>query len=395
MIKNFLRFLFICITKIILYPYVFFFQNVRFKYNKNKLPKGNFVLIGNHQSNWDGVWANLMFPFRFIHFIVNDELFRTRFSSFLAGDVLQQIKRGTTMNDISGIRRLIEVKKAGKNIGIYPEGDIAYWNTNLDITLAIAKLVKGLKLPIVFVRIEGARIRSPRWANSPYRARPTYSFNRLITADELDGLDVEDLFEIIKEEITYDDNQWQIENKVRVVGFNRAENLERGLYYCPKCNGFETLKSKKHTLLCTNCGYSVDHSRSFQFVSKKNDVIFANVNDWDKTQENVLYKLIESKNEEDIILSAENIFMAHTDETIPFSYKEKEKGSLYLYKDRIIFKTENEKTKFMLEDVYQEFLNFKQTLEFRFNDEVYRFEKKAPWSAFMWVRSIKHVKEKY
>lgn len=394
MFKKIFRFLFILIVKLVLYPYTFFFQNVRFKYNKNKLPKGNFVLIGNHQSNWDGVWANLMFPFRFIHFIVNDELFRNKFGRVLLGSILQQIKRGVSINDISGVRKLIEVKKEGKNIGIYPEGDIAYWNTNLSITTAIAKLLKGLKLPIVFVRIEGARIRSPRWANMPYRARPTYSLNRVINIDELGQLDVESLYEIIKKEIAYDDNKWQIENKVKVIGFNRAENLERGLYVCPNCKSFETLHSKKHTLGCEKCGYTVEHNRLFQFVSNKNDVIYDNVNDWEIFQTKELYSLINSKIEK-VILETKDVWMAHTSEILPFSYKKKVKGNLYLYKDKLVFDDLIQKFEFRFSETHQETLNFKQTLEIRLNNEVYRFEKKTPWSAYMWVRAIRYLKENY
>ena len=104
--------------------YVVVFQHVRFKRNNKKVPKKPVLFISNHLSNWDGIYANLMFPTHIIHFIVHDEMFKNKVLAFLSGTLLGEVKRGMSDSDITDVLMTKKLVKEGKSIGVYPEGDI-------------------------------------------------------------------------------------------------------------------------------------------------------------------------------------------------------------------------------------------------------------------------------
>ncbi len=81
---------------------------------------GAFVLVGNHISNFDPVILSFITP-RPIHFMAKAELFRTKFTKWLFESVKTiKVERGS--NDISAIKKSLNVLKNGEILGIFPEG---------------------------------------------------------------------------------------------------------------------------------------------------------------------------------------------------------------------------------------------------------------------------------
>ncbi len=84
------------------------------------LPKGPVVLCANHRSYWDPPLVGWALP-RPAHFLAKEELFRVPFLGRLIASLgALPVRRGAA--DLGGIRRAVEVLRAGGALVVFPEG---------------------------------------------------------------------------------------------------------------------------------------------------------------------------------------------------------------------------------------------------------------------------------
>ncbi len=241
-----------------------FRHKVTFDKNGKKLPRGNFIVLGNHVTDWDGLYLNT-YLFRFIYFLVHDEAFKYKIASGILTKVLGQIKRGKKKSDIGPLRKLIDIRNSGKNIGIFPEGDISHVGKSLPIRESIAKLCKILDLPIITVRIDGASHARPRWGYEVRKTRVKITITDIISREEVKGLSQQQLYGRIVEGIKYNDNEYQKEHMIKAKAKRPAERLENVLFLCPECGSIGRMKSSGDRLFCTSCGFEVRYNEYNQF----------------------------------------------------------------------------------------------------------------------------------
>ncbi|MGN1100137.1 MAG: 1-acyl-sn-glycerol-3-phosphate acyltransferase [Christensenellales bacterium] len=391
-LSNALNTCFYYFIKIILYPYFFLIQNVRFKKNGHKIPKSPALFIGNHVTNWDGIYVNVMFFNRKIHFIVHDEMFKNPFFSFISGKILGEIKRSDKINDFSAIRETIRYKNEGKDIGIYPEGDIDMFGRLLHIDDSIGKFAKTLKVPVVLLKINGAHLRSPRWAKRPARSRLTYEVARVISREEAAEMTNEELFDTIRDTISYDEAEYQKTARIKTSGFHRAERLEYGLYYCPKCGAFETLKSRKNDVFCTKCGFKAHYNRYCEFESDFPGCP-ENTRDWDAMARKALSEYLDNT-ENEVLFEVSDIRYASVPIGVFFRKFSENTGTLKIFRDKLTFQSETEQFELKYSDFVKNRLQYKSTLEIYTADRKYRFEKVGTpyWSAYQYSTAITYIR---
>ncbi len=395
MFKSIIQAITYSIFKVIFSFYFYVCQHVRFKRNGFKIPKGPIVFISNHHSNWDGLYMNVMFPSRIIHFVAHDELFKNKFLRFFSGTVLGEIKRGATHQDITPIREMMKYLKRGKSIGIYPEGDIHMFGRTLPIENSIAKLVKKFKCPVVILSLTGAHLRATRVAKYPYHSHITYSVNDVILPNELEAMEIDNLHERIVNGITVDEMKWQRTARVKQYGKKRAEWMELGLFMCPKCHKLETLKSKNCTVYCKECDFEakLDH---YSFFHANCDMPFDCTSLWDDWQLSELRKICFDKQDDEIILKVEDIDVAYT-KLGEFFKKPFDRADLVLYNDRITYQTKKDSVvhTIYLKDMDRAFLQYKDVLEIIVDEDRLRFyTKRWKWSAYLWTKAVEYLLEK-
>lgn len=350
------------------------FHRIKFSKNGFKLPLGPFLVLGNHVSNCDGIYHNIFLK-RFIYFIVHDELFKYKFSKCICYNLLGQVKRGENAGDITFMRKLTELRDAGKCIGIFPEGDISYVDKNLDINISISKLAKLLGMPIVLVRIDGGRFRVPRWAKKNRYTKVNITIADIIQAEDLKGLSVKTLHDRILSGISYDDQIYQRQQKNIIRSSQRAENLQNILFFCPDCNSLGTLNSKQHKVFCENCGYTVTYNKYGAFEAVKAKNVFLDIREWDNWQQglilNEVLKTIENKNE---IIKLHNVkyFKVNNGE---YFYRSLCIGTLYLNYQRLQFVSDDKTIieEYPLKEIKDLYIQFKGAPEFVYNQNKYRF----------------------
>lgn len=378
------------VLTILLFPiriflYYFLFQlifriifkfNHRMKFVKNgiKLPKEAFLVLGNHVTDWDGLYINTFFN-RFVYFIVHDEIFKYKFRKIIAYNLFGQIKRGKEKTDIGPLRKLIELRDSGHCIGIYPEGDISYTGQLINIDKSIAKLCKILNMPIVLTRIDGATFQRPRWSYKSRKIKIQMTITDLIPADDVKNYSNEILYDRIICGIKYNDSDYQKNSLNLLKAVNPAENLENVLFLCPDCHNIHCMESKKDKLYCKKCGYTVKYNNNNQFELIKGKRFLLNIVEWDKYQKQQLTNLIlKSKTEGKEIISIDN-FSYNKVSAGNFFYKPQKTGNLSINYERIKFTCNGNNLEeiFYIKDIKDLYIQFKGAVEFSVNNYRYRF----------------------
>lgn len=363
-----------------LFQFVFrilFKFNHKLKFNKNgkKLPPVPFLVLGNHVTDWDGLYLNTYLK-KFIYFLVHDEVFKYKYRKIIAYNILGQIKRGKTKNDIGPLRKMIELKQAGKCLGIFPEGDISYSGRSLEIRKSISKLCKILDMPIVLSRIDGATYQRPRWSYEIRKTPVTLTITDVISVEDVRNLSEEDFYDRIVKGISYNDNEYQKINLNRMKAKNPAERLEYVLFLCPDCNKTGSLKTKGKHIFCENCGYKAEYNlyNQFELISGKRHLL--NIGEWDDYQKSRLEGIIaENKKTGGEILSYGN-FSYNRVLRGDFFYRPQSRGTLSLNHERIKFVSDDNSIieEYNIKDIKDLYIQFKGAVEFSSGKYRYRFK---------------------
>lgn len=219
-----------------------------FKYTKCK-EKGPFLIIGNHSIAHDPFLYAWLFKGS-IYFMTTDELYRMGLLSKWIKHALAPIPKSKSLRDTSAIKLCFEVAKANKNIAIYPEGATTYSGELCTIDPSIVKLAKKIKYKIAIVNVEGGFQSRPKFGTGASRRGKLKSYvKKIITIEELEALSNDELFDIIKENIKV-----PLVEGVNYKSKARAHYLETTLYYCDKCDSFNTTHSHIHDFYCKKCG---------------------------------------------------------------------------------------------------------------------------------------------
>ena len=383
------------IIKIPLYPIIKITHRISFRKNKNKIPKSPCIFLSNHQSNWDAIYMELMFFWRVIHVLAHDELFQNRLFAFIAGKLLGAIKRGQGQNDLSAIKTLVKLRNLGKNIAIYPEGDISPFGRLLPVDDGIAKLVQKLKMPLVLMRINGAYLRAPRWGKRLRKSRITYNVVRVISVEEAQSMSVKELHNAIISAINYDEMEYVKEKKRKVSRVTRRANyLERCLFYCPNCGALHTLKTFNNQIKCRICGFNAHPKRNYFF---KSDYACCPKDPpkWDDLQRNLLPQILDDFPHNKPIVVLEKARLYVTAKNMFFNGKH-DSGVAKLFFDRIEYhNTRGYITIIPFSTMEEVKLEYKSTLQIKTEHVKFRISRKRKliWSAYMWVTMINYLKK--
>ncbi len=264
---------------------IFLFHGLVYLPHRKKLPKGPIFLLGNHHSNWDGLYAVIYYFFHIPHFIVHDGLFQFPWLGWVIRNWFGQMNRGRFNNRILAARTIIQYAKERHTVGLFPEGDIHMLGGSLPFDLSVAKLIKHANLPLVIFQVQGAYQRAPRWSDRAFKSRVTIETVEVLSQETIATLSLQELQDLICKFIQVD----AYENRpILVQSDRRAERLERALFWCPQCQHLFTLTSNNNTLSCHFCdwevhvnrfltySYSFKHEGQFPLHPKQHD-------DWQKT----------------------------------------------------------------------------------------------------------------
>ena len=159
------------------------------------------------------------------------------------------------VDDLALVKNICRVLGRGGILVLYPEARYANVGTNSKLPLAVAKLVKLCKVPVVTLNMKGNYLQSPIWNLRIRReARLEAEAELAYTAEEAKRAEVGDIYRKLSRLLAYDEYAWQRETGLRITDSFRAEGLHLPLYQCRTCGAVHRMASKGSELFCTACG---------------------------------------------------------------------------------------------------------------------------------------------
>ena len=286
--------------------------NTRYDLRVNgSFPEPPFLLLANHTQNIDPFFllATVRKP---VSFVINNAAFQNP----LVGLVLRwidSIPKQKSTNDMKTVLGIFRWLKAGRIVGIFPEG-VATWSGESQKPYGgTAKLLDKVNIPIVTCSINGGYLVNPRWARKR-RKGPI----ELIIKTHTDSKALDDLL--------VSDWDWQAEKGYLYKGSKKALGIERVMWFCPVCGSFRTVKGKNNTVYCTACDYSVQVNENGRIGELTVSTIL-------KEQKEKLYTWLEDHHEQ-LVFNKASIKIWGQERKIR---QKKERGRVIIDNDRLIF----------------------------------------------------------
>lgn len=164
---------------------------------KEHIPKGNFVLMGNHQENYDIIIVKPILKDYPINFIAKESLFKAPFIGKwmdIIGNI--PISKFADRSAAESIVKGIKSVKSGVPIGIFPEGKRSFSNEMLDFKPGAFKLAMKSKTDILVVTFYNAAEIKARLSIRPQKVY--VHFNGVLRYEDYKELSSQELSEKVK-----------------------------------------------------------------------------------------------------------------------------------------------------------------------------------------------------
>ena len=354
-------------------PIMRFYFKLRYRFTAKSsgLEKGAYLIISNHQTTMDPFMLSLSFKFP-IYFIASDDLFNLKVSPLIKY-LVAPIPKSKSMSDIAAMKNAFRVIREGGAVGIFPEGNRTISGGQWEMTDAIAKLAKSLKVPLVIYNINGGYGTDPRWGHSIRKGRSGGIVRRVLSVQELSEMSVEELFDIIKKELTVNDTLSEIKYRSR----KRAEYIERALYICPVCQKVSSIVSDKYRFVCKNCGTASTYTENLKISPAVSG--FDRIYEWyEWEREEIVNRVLngETVGDSDILFR----------ESVKLKKKKKLAGNrASIDKEKIVISDKRSKAVFLLKDISAITMVGKKKFNFYYRDKILQVKGNKRFCAIKYV----------
>lgn len=329
--------------------------------------KGPYLILANHQTGFDQFFVGM--PFKIpIYYVASEDIFSNGFSSKLIKYLVNPIPIKKQTADVSAVMTCMRVAREGASIVIFPEGNRTYGGKTGYMNPAIVGLIKALKMPVAFVRIEGGYGVQPRWSDKVRKGKVRVYVSGVLNQDEYRAMTDGEIMSYVERELFVDESTSGGEYKSGVL----AEYLERAIYVCDDC-GLSEFESHADIIRCKKCGKEIRYLPTKELVGVDKPFKFGTVSDWYDYQ-NGFINSFDSKLYTDKPLYSEKVDFSEV-----ILYKSKnliESGAtLELYGDKITLEGKSlEKTTFGFDTVSAITILGKNKLDIYAGGKVYQIK---------------------
>ncbi len=186
------------------------------------------------------------------------------------------------VTDAQLVRDMLYALRTNKcSVLMYPEASYSFDGTATPLPESMGKCLKLLGVPVVMIRTYGAFSRDPLYNGLRLRnVDVSCNMEYVLSPEDIDNMTVDELNGKLNELFTFDNFEWQIENKVRISEPTRAEGLNRVLYKCPECLAEGSMIAKGTTISCDKCGCEYELSEYGELVRGNGKARFSTVPKW-------------------------------------------------------------------------------------------------------------------
>lgn len=348
-----------------------------------------YLILCNHNTDYDPIFLGMCFPF-FIRYVASDHIMRYGFLSRLLKLLVSPIPKLKSVNDTRTVRDIISTLRSNVSVCIFPEGNRSWNGETEDISPAIGKLAKHMRVPLTLCRISGAYLSSPRWADKTRKGRIDCRAVRELTCAEIDAMDADALNTLIRNELYVNAMADKKVNPVAYKGKNLAQSIETVLFTCPRCRRFATISSKNDTAQC-GCGLRFTYDKHGLLHSAP----FRTILEWDRWQRAHLHSIAHELFATDSVTpilsdSSQRLYRierARKTELV-------EEGAFLLYNNRFVFKGAGGSREFLIRDIHSLTVIGRLVLQFStVNGAVYEVRSKIIRSAYKYKQFFEAIRE--
>ena len=237
--------------------------------------KAPFVLLCNHASWYDPLLAAVC---------VNRPLCVVGADLPPRAGFLLRLARSLRQPDAQSWEdALREAAARGQCLGLFPEGQRCTNGVTGPIPADLAARVQESGLDLVVLRLEGAYLTAPRWADIiPRPGRLRVRAMRTLSTGVLQAMETDELQAMLEQDLYEDAFESVRRRPAPYRGERPAERLEKLLCVCPKCGTVGTMESRDNEFSCRACGFTTVYTLSGGF--RGGNVPFANPLQWARWQ---------------------------------------------------------------------------------------------------------------
>lgn len=241
--------------------------------------KPPYILLSNHMYFVDfQLSAMATFPHRVNNVATIDGYYRRPIIMELLGCICKR-KFTTDMHLLRSIRHVL--KDNGDVLCMYPEARYSPVGTTAILPESLGMLIKRSGVPVVVLLHHGNYLHTPFWNYRKKRNVPLYTtMTKVLSAEDVAEKSYEEINEIVREALTYDEYKWQKDNDIKITEPFRAEGLHKVLYQCPACKKEHKMASSGAELFCTECGKRWEMTELGELVAKNGETEFSHIPDW-------------------------------------------------------------------------------------------------------------------
>lgn len=247
--------------------------------DKDKLPKGPYLILMNHSSFIDlKIVSKIFYPKPYCIVCTSDGLIGKSWLMRRIGCIPTQ-KFVTDMPLIRDMKYAIENK--GLSILMYPEASYSFDGCATPLPEKLGGLLKLLKVPVIMITTHGAFSRDPLYNGLRLRkVKVSADVKYLLSPEDIAERSVPELDAVLNDAFTFDNFEWQHENRVEINESFRAEGLERILYKCCECGKEGRMLGKGTELTCLECGKKFHMNKLGRLEALEGDTRFPHIPDW-------------------------------------------------------------------------------------------------------------------
>ena len=183
--------------------------------------------------------------------------------------------------DVHLVKSIRKVLQRGDILAMYPEARFTPCGTLAFLPDSLGKLIKMNKVPVVAVVHKGNHLYSPFWNVWRKCKVPMHTtFKLILTPEQIKDMSIEEINEILKKELYYDEYRYQKENGIKITEPFRAEGLHKVLYQCPHCKEEFKMDSKGSEIFCTACGKRWNLREDGYLEAVNGETEFDHIPDW-------------------------------------------------------------------------------------------------------------------
>lgn len=376
------------IVQHLVYPFIYLYCKVKYHITIEKFDgkdSGPYLVLYNHQTGFDQFFVGM--PFKLpVYYVASEDIFSLGFVSKILKYLVEPIPIKKQTSDVSAVLNCMRVAKEGGTIAVSPEGNRTYSGRTGYMKPAIVGLIKALKMPVAFVRIEGGYGVHPRWSDKVRRGKMRVYVSSVLDRDTYSAMSDDELYAHVTRELYVDE--------ARVTGEFRskhlAEGLERAIYVC-ESHGLSEFETCGDVIKCKRCGRSARYLPTKELSGIDGDFPFRFVADWYDYQSRFVNSL-DPRGFTDKALYTERVRLSEV-----MLYKSKKviekNAELNLYGDKIILSGASiGKQLFVFDDVSAITVLGKNKLNLYIKNTVYQIKGEKSFCALKYVNLFHRYK---